>query len=668
MEPVYELTVKFVNKFAGAVRYNRRMAQSERMIDADALSAEVRARFGVMPRPPQLALIQRALGGRSSLGVMPTGSGKSLTYLASAALLDGTVLVVSPLISLMRDQVEKAKESLQVARLDSTLDRDEARETLRSLSRGRLDLLYVAPERLANERFLAALGRIRVPLLAVDEAHCISAWGHDFRPDYLRLPLLRADLGDPPVLALTATAPPTVQADICETLAVPDDGLVHTGSRRPNLALNVEAPADRDRRLLELVRSDPSAPTIVYALRQADTERLAALLDQSGVAARPYHAGLEPETRAETQDAFLRDEIACVVATIAFGMGVDKPNVRRVIHAHAPRSLEGYVQEVGRAGRDGQPATGVLLYDDTDLPALANFVEAKAPGDEQIRGALNEAFTSKESADVIAFNPYTVGDAHDLDAVAVRTLFARLELRGIVRALTPAYDTYQLPLTHDPELTAGLLGERDGAIWRQLVGQAKRGRVWQTLQLREAARAIDVPLAVAIAVVRRAEEEAGVELRATGLMQRYEILRRPDRQTDTPALLASVADALEGERRRLASVRGYVLAEGCRQAHAVAYLGDKDTSPCGICDLCTGTAPLRDVDLPRLDWRASLDLRAVKSMAAEIGRDDVAIARALCQVTTSRSRPYRRHRAWGVLERAPYEEVLTLVRETLDAE
>jgi ATP-dependent DNA helicase RecQ len=643
------------------------MASQSPALDPQSLTEEIRARFGLTPRPAQLQLIERSLAGQSSLGVMPTGSGKSLTYQAASALLDGTVLVVSPLISLMRDQVEKAREVVRVARLDSTLDRREASDVLRVLARGEVDLLYVAPERLANERFLAALGRIRVPLLAVDEAHCISAWGHDFRPDYLRLPILRADLGNPPVLALTATAPPTVQADIRATLGLPDDGLVNTGARRPNLALRAEAPQDRDRRLLDLVRADPSAPTIVYALRQADTARLAALLDQAGVVAKPYHAGLDPEIRAETQDAFLRDDIACVVATIAFGMGVDKPNVRRVIHAHSPRSLEGYVQEVGRAGRDGAPAEGVLLYDESDLPALANFVEAKVPTEEQVRGALNAAFTSKETADVVAFNPYTVGDQFDMDAVAIRTLFARLELRGIVRALTPAYDTYQLPLAHDVEATASALGERDGEVWRALMTQAKRGRVWQTLQLRDAAKAADVPIASAVSIMRRADEEAGAEIKPSGVLQRYQVLRRPDRQVDTPALLASVRDAVEGERRRLASVRGYALARECRQAHAVAYLGDVDVSACGICDICQGQSPLDEATLPRQDWRRDFDDRAVLDMAATIGSDEVGIARALCQVTTTRSRPYRKHRAWGSLERAPYQDVLALVRETLAA-
>jgi ATP-dependent DNA helicase RecQ len=300
------------------------------------------------------------------------------------------------------------------------------------------------------------------------------------------------------------------------------------------------------------------------------------------------------------------------------------------------------------------------------LPALANFVVAKAPDEQQVRGALNAAFTSKETPDVLAFNPYTVGDQFDLDAVAVRTLFARLELRGIVRALTPGYDTYQFPLRYDPEPTAEALGERDGEVWLQLVAQAKQGRVWQTLQLRDAARAVGVPIASAIAIVRRAEEDAGAEVRASGVVHRYQVLRRPDRQVDTPALLQSVSDALEGEDRRLSAVRGFVLAVGCRQAHAVAYLGDADTSPCGICDLCTGTPPITPAQLPNRDWRDEFDPHIIGRMAADFGRDEVAIARALCQIMTTRSRPYRKSRSWGVLERAPYSEVLALVRETLE--
>src|SRR5262245_55307781 len=375
--------------------------------DEAGLTAAVRERFGVTPRPAQAALIRRTLSRLSSLGVMPTGSGKSLAFQGAAALLEGTVLVVSPLLSLMRDQVEKLHHVLRAARLDASLEREVANDVLRRLAAGQLDLLYVAPERLANERFQEALGRTRIAALAVDEAHCISAWGHDFRPDYLRLPILLEQLGRPPVLALTATAPPAVRRDILADLGIPADGIVDTGARRPNLALSVEVPAQREARLLELLAEDPDAPTIVYALRQVDTERLAERLLRSGIRAAAYHAGLDSPLRADVQDRFLAGEIACTVATVAFGMGVDKPDVRRVVHVHAPRSLEGYIQEVGRAGRDGAPAAGTLLYDEADLPPLANFVEGKAPAATQVREALNLAFApaNREASDVIAFNP-----------------------------------------------------------------------------------------------------------------------------------------------------------------------------------------------------------------------------------------------------------------------
>ena len=628
------------------------------------LARAIQERFGVAARPAQLELIERTLAGASSLGVMPTGSGKSLTFQAAAALLPGTVLVISPLVSLMRDQVEKLRGVLRVARLDSTLERDEARHALQELRGGRLDLLYVAPERLANERFRSALERVQVSALAVDEAHCISAWGHDFRPDYLRLPLLLAQIGRPPVLALTATAPRTVQEDIRAGLGIPVEGVVNTGARRPNLALRVEAPADREGRLLELVRADRAAPTIVYALRQADTERLAALLVEAGVEAAAYHAGLAAEERAEVQDRFLADDVRCVVATIAFGMGVDKPNVRRVFHAHAPRSLEGYVQEVGRAGRDGAPAEGVLLYREDDLTALANFVDAKLVSGEQVRGALNAAFACKESADVLAFGPQAIGDEQDVDPIAVRTLFARLELRGVVEALTPAYDSYQLPIGHDSGAVAAALGPADGQIWRALVSHGKGGRTWLTLSVSRTAAGAGLAPESILSVLRRVEDDGLAELRASGTLHRYRVLRRPDRATDTPALLRSVEETVEAEHRRLDAVRAYVLERACRQAHALAYLGDADTRPCGVCDLCRGAAPIEREALTTPDWQAAFDPSTVRSLA-ELGQDAVGIARALCKVLTPRSRPYRRHPAWGILETAPFADVLALVRETL---
>jgi ATP-dependent DNA helicase RecQ len=296
--------------------------------------------------------------------------------------------------------------------------------------------------------------------------------------------------------------------------------------------------------------------------------------------------------------------------------------------------------------------------------------------EEQIRGALNQAFTSRESAAVIAFSPGAVGEAHDMDSQALRTLLARLELRGVVRALTPAYDVYQLPLGLDGEAVAAALGPSDGALWRALVAAGKVGRTWLTLTLSEAARVVGISPEWARAIFRRAEEAGLIAPRAAGVLHRYEVLRRPDRSADLPALLQAVREAVEGEHLRLASVRAYVLETGCRVRHVLAYLGDPEAAAapqgypaaCGTCDLCRGAPPIGSEALKQLEWRAAFDPAEVRDMAAlnEVGFDPVGVARGLCQITTPRSRVYRKHPAWGRLERAPYGEVLAAVKGVLE--
>jgi ATP-dependent DNA helicase RecQ len=321
-------------------------------------------------RPGQERIIGAVLGGRDCIGVMPTGAGKSLTFQIPARLLQGTVLVVSPLISLMKDQVDAlVRNGFRATVLNSSLDFEQRRDALRRLRAGEYELLYVAPEGL--EGFLRSfLADVRVSLVVVDEAHCISEWGHDFRPAYRRLRGLKQELGGVPILALTATATRRVAGDIIRQLGmVKPDGF--KGSfYRPNLSLWAHKKGDgRGSRkdLLAYVRRRTGESGIIYTLSRKNVDSLTEYLRAAGVRAAPYHAGLDDAVRSRHQDAFARDEVDVIVATIAFGMGIDKSNVRYVIHREMPRSIESYYQEIGRAGRDGLASDCILLYSWADV-------------------------------------------------------------------------------------------------------------------------------------------------------------------------------------------------------------------------------------------------------------------------------------------------------------
>ena len=342
-------------------------------------------------RPGQRTIIDAVLAGRDCVGLMPTGAGKSLTFQVPAKILDGAVLVLSPLISLMKDQVDMlVRTGFRAAVLNSTLSWDERQRTLALLRAGRLDIVYAAPEALGDS-LRGALAAAKIGLIVVDEAHCISHWGHDFRPAYRQLAGLKTQFGDIPILALTATATRQVVGDIIRQLGMRKPDGFKSSFYRPNLIITTQKKgAGRETRkdILALVRRHRGESGIVYCLSRKSVDDLAAWLRRNGVTARAYHAGLSDTERADNQNAFARDEASVIVATVAFGMGIDKSNVRFVIHRDMPRSLEGWYQEIGRAGRDGLRSDCVLMYSWVDVLTYDRFLEEIE--DPEVRAATKE--------------------------------------------------------------------------------------------------------------------------------------------------------------------------------------------------------------------------------------------------------------------------------------
>ena len=352
----------------------------------------------------QEKIITHLIGGGDAFVLMPTGGGKSLCYQLPALVMEGTAIVISPLIALMKNQVDLlrgfvAGEGSIAHFLNSSLTRQQIDEVREDLLAGKTKLLYVAPESLTKDENVQLLREVKISFYAVDEAHCISEWGHDFRPEYRRIRSLVDQIGRAPIIALTATATPKVQSDILKNLCIPDAAVFKSSFNRPNLYYEIRDKVDPEKDLIKFIRQNPGKSGIIYCLSRKKVEEMAELLCINGIKALPYHAGLEARVRAENQDKFLMEEVQVIVATIAFGMGIDKPDIRFVIHYDIPKSIESYYQETGRAGRDGQEGLCIAYYSYKDIQKLEKFMQGKPVAEQEIsRQLLSEVLAYAESS------------------------------------------------------------------------------------------------------------------------------------------------------------------------------------------------------------------------------------------------------------------------------
>ena len=552
-------------------------------------------------RSGQKPIIRRLLEGRSALGILPTGGGKSLCYQLPALLLDGLTLIVSPLIALMKDQVDRLLAlGVPVARLDSSLNAATARRVYDDLRHDRLKILYVSPERLSSERFLQALEEKTIALMAVDEAHCIGRWGHNFRPEYLKLAAVADRLDVERILALTATATPRVARDIARTFAIEEHDVVTTSFYRANLTLRTTPCVAEDRTglLLERVRDRPVGPGIVYVTRQGTAEEVAAALISAGHDALAYHARLRSEERARIQEAFMESRTMIVVATIAFGMGIDKADVCYVDHYNLPASLEAYAKEVGRAGRDGQPATCELFASAEDVLTLENY----SHGDMPTLGALEGLI-----ADVLgrgaefAVSVYRLSVAHDMRDAVVRTALTYLELEDVLASTGSSYAEYRLRPKSPMDEIAAALGPGQAERLGRILAVAVRGRIWHTIDVADTGAALGLGGAAIASLLGDLQDQGLATVEASIALAGY---RRAGDQHGPGALAARLfarfARREAGDIERIGKVLEFASEEGCLTRALLAYFGEDGKEDCGHCGPCLGVEP---TPMPDIKYR-----------------------------------------------------------------
>jgi ATP-dependent DNA helicase RecQ len=610
----------------------------------------------------QREVIEALINGHSALALFPTGGGKSLCYQLPALLLPGLTLVVSPLIALMKDQIDALQQrGIAAAKLDSTLDATAYHAVIEQARNGTLSMLYVAPERFNNERFRATIMRLPIALMAIDEAHCISEWGHNFRPDYLKLPEFARQCGAERVLALTATATRQVQEDICHAFAITPDHAIRTSFYRPNLTL-ITTPltaAERNDYLLTQLQSRSAGSTIVYVTLQRTAEAVAEYLNHGGLSARPYHAGLKDDERSATQEWFMASDRGIVVATIAFGMGVDKSDIRYIYHYNLPKSLENYAQEIGRAGRDGQNATCETLVCVDDLNVLENFIYGDTPTATAIAHLLQELFSQDDDFDV---SLYQLSATHDIRPLVLRTLLTYLELEGYLTAGTPFYADYSFkPLQTSAQILSNFTGERRAFI-ANIFRQAHKNRIWFTLDVNQVAKTLGSNRERVIHALDYLAEQGMLAVKVSGVRNTFHLQQRPNDLSDLADMLYQRACRHQtSELGRLQQVLDLITYDGCQSNALGHHFDNARDQACGHCSYCQQPTaitlpPRHNRESEAQLWQQVMELRGTTPLLHE----PVALARFLCGISSPHINRAKlnRHPLFGSCADIPFDSIM----------
>ncbi|MEA2012202.1 MAG: RecQ family ATP-dependent DNA helicase [Verrucomicrobiota bacterium] len=627
-------------------------------------------------RKGQLEVIEALLAGNSALAVFPTGSGKSLCFQYASLFLPNLTVVVSPLIALMKDQVDFLQaKNIPAAKLDSTLSWNEVKQVYSDLRMNKLKLLYLAPERLSNEKFAHILESLNIDLMVIDEVHCISEWGHNFRPDYMKLARIAEQLSVGRVLGLTATATPSVVDDICKEFHIRKENYIHTGFYRPNLELRFTPCAESAKidLLIKKIKEKPLGATIVYVTRQKAAMDLAESLTNAQIDACPYHGGMQNEQRHEIQDWFMKSKTSVVVATIAFGMGIDKADIRYVYHYNLAKSLENYSQEIGRAGRDGKASICEMFADSADIITLQNFTYGDTPDPDSIANLTNFILQQSGQFDV---SLYELCGIYDMRNLVIKTFFTYLELLGVITHVSPFYSEYKVRFLQNKELICNSFNSQRASFLNNLFNTGKFGRTWLTINLKEAATYLGEHQSRISKALNYLEEQGFVTLKASGIRQIYRINNKvADSAILIKDLQARFMQREDHDVKMSNNIINLLKYEGCKVRFLLNFFGENFQKDCGHCEYCLTTADTSPVEHPEYMFTEN-DKNIVKSLKREFSEVFITnrkLTRFLCGITspgTSRTRiPYitedgkerkkalTKNPSFGIFAKVPFAKV-----------